>query len=300
MNGMWLQIVTYISVIFIIVASFIKVRRIAGKPVHLRCELYPIAHEKEREHGGSYLEQLDWWTKPRRRSFFGMLTYIMREVLWFEKCYRNNRGLWCFTYPFHIGLFLLGGWLFLLFVGAMAMIFGVTESPVWITAVRYLTLGAGVAGFALNTIGSIGLLIKRSIDENLRLYSSPADYFNVTFILAIVLSGLSSWYFFDPGFAHAREFMKSLITFAPAATNPAMTIGILLLALFLVYMPFTHMMHWVTKYFAYHRVCWDDDPNLGGDNTQYKVKKLLDQPVTWSAPHIQPGKKWKEVISGSN
>jgi nitrate reductase gamma subunit len=297
---MWLQIVTYISFIFIIVASFIKVRRIAGKPLHLRWELYPVAHEKGREHGGSYLEQLDWWTKPRRRSFFGMLMYIMREVLWFEKCYRNNRGLWCFTYPFHIGLFLLGGWLFLLFVGAMAMIFGVSESLLWITAVHYLTLGAGAAGFALSTIGSIGLLIKRAIDQNLRLYSSPADYFNLTFILAIVLSGLSSWYFFDPRFAYAREFMKSLISFGPAATNPAMTIGILLLALFLVYMPFTHMMHWVTKYFAYHRVCWDDDPNLGGGNIQDKVEKLLNQPVTWSAPHIQPGKKWKEVVSGSS
>jgi len=295
---MWLQIVTYISFIFIIVASFIKVRRIAGKPLHLRWELYPVPHEKGREHGGSYLEQLDWWAKPRRRSFFGMLTYMMREGLFFEKCYRNNRGLWYFTYPFHTGLFLLGGWLFLLFVGAMAMIFGVTESIALITAIHYLTIGVGVAGFALSTIGSIGLLIKRSIDENLRLYSSPADYFNLTFILAIVLSGLCSWYFFDQGFAYAREFMKSLITFGPAPTNPAMTIGIILLSLFLIYIPFTHMMHWLTKYFTYHRVCWDDAPNLGGGNIQDKVEELLNQPVTWSAPHIQPGKKWKEVVSG--
>lgn len=294
---MWLQIVTYISFIFIIVASFIKVRRIAGKPLHLRWELYPVAHEKGHKYGGSYLEQLDWWAKPRRRSFFGMLTYIMREGLWFEKCYRNNRGLWYFTYPFHIGLFLLGGWLFLLFVGAIAMIFGVTESIAWVTAVHYLTLGTGAAGFALSTIGSIGLLIKRSIDENLRLYSSPTDYFNLTFILAIVLSGLCSWYLFDPGFAYAREFMKSLITFGSAPTNPAMTIGIILFSVFLVYMPFTHMMHWLTKYFTYHTVCWDDAPNLGGGNIQDKVEELLNQPITWSGPHIQPGKKWKEVVS---
>ena len=297
---MWLQIVTYISFTFIIVASFIKVRRITRQPLHLRWELYPVAHEKGREYGGSYLEQLDWWTKPRHRSFFGIVKSILREILLFEKCYRNNRGLWCFTFPFHIGLFLLIGWLLLLFVGAMVMIFGVTESIAWVMAIHYLTLGTGIVGFALSTIGSIGLLIKRSIDQNLRLYSSPADYFNLTFILAIVLSGLSSWYFFDPEFAYAREFMKSLITFAPAATNPAMTIGILLLALFLVYVPFTHMMHWVTKYFAYHRVCWDDDPSLSDSNIQDKVAKLLNQPVTWSGPHIQPGKKWKEVVQGAD
>jgi nitrate reductase gamma subunit len=199
-----------------------------------------------------------------------------------------------------MGLFLLVGWIFLLLVGAMTMIFGVADSTAWVMAIRYLTLGTGAAGFALSTIGSIGLLIRRSIDQNLRLYSSLADYFNLIFILAIVLSGAWSWYFFDPEFAFAREFMKSLITFAPAATNPAMTIGILLLAIFLVYMPFTHMMHWITKYFAYHRVCWDDDPSLGDVNIEHKVVKLLNQPVTWSAPHIQPGKKWKEVVQGAD
>jgi len=204
-----------------------------------------------------------------------------------------------FHIPFHIGLFLLIGWLFLLFVGAMAMIFGMNESIAWVVAIHYLTLGTGVAGLVLSTLGSIGLLINRSIDQNLRLYSSPADYFNLTFILAIVLSGVCSWYFFDPRLVYAREFMKSLITLTPAATHPAMTIDILLLVLFLVYMPFTHMMHWVTKYFAYHRVCWDDEPNLSDGDIQDKVAKLLNQPVTWSGPHIQPGKKWREIVSGS-
>jgi len=226
-----------------------------------------------------------------------MLAFMMREILWFEKCYHNNRGLWYFTYPFHLGLFLLGGWLFLLFAGAMAMIFGVTESIAWVTAIHYLTLAAGAAGFTLSTIGSIGLLTKRSIDENLRLYSSPADYFNLGFILAIVLSGVCSWYFFDPVFASAREFMKSLITFGPVPTNPAMTVGVVLLCLFMVYMPFTHMMHWVTKYFTYHGVCWDDAPNLAGNNIQNKLEELLNQPISWSGPHIQAGKKWKEVVA---
>jgi len=39
---MWLQIVTYISFVFIIVASFIKVRRIAALPVHLRGNSIPF------------------------------------------------------------------------------------------------------------------------------------------------------------------------------------------------------------------------------------------------------------------
>jgi hypothetical protein len=65
----------------------------------------------------------------------------------------------------------------------------------------------------------------------------------------------------------------------------------------MVYMPFTHMMHWVTKYFTYHRVCWDDAPNLFGDNIQNKLEGLLNQPISWSGPHIQSGKKWKEIVA---
>lgn len=200
-----------------------------------------------------------------------------------------------------MGLFLLIGWLVLLFIGALTMLTGVSVAEsvnAWAGAIRYLTLGVGIAGFALSTFGCVGLLIKRSADENLKLYTVPADYFNLSFILAILLGGLFSWYFFDPAFATAREFMKSLITFSPVAnTNPAMVVSITLFSLFLIYMPFTHMMHGLAKYFTYHRVFWEDEPNLSGGDIEKRVEEFLNQPVSWSAPHIQHGKRWSEIIS---
>ncbi|MFC1963983.1 respiratory nitrate reductase subunit gamma [Chloroflexota bacterium] len=271
-------------------------------PIHLRWELYPVAHEMGHESGGSYLEEPNWWDKTPQRSTLGELKYMAREGLLFEKCYRNNRGLWYFTYPFHVGLFLLIIWSILLFFGALLIIAGVSfvqpaNAPVGIF--NYLTLAIGVTGFAIGSFGCGGLIIKRLTDENLRSYTSRADYFNLSFLLLILLSGLVSWLWFDQALYTAREFVKSLITFGPATViNPAMAISFILFSLFLVYLPFTHMMHGLAKYFTYHRIAWDDEPNLKGSALERKVQAYLTQPVNWSAPHIQRGKTWGEIASG--
>ena len=300
MLNVWLCLLVYISFVFFVCAFAMKAIKYARMPIHLRWELYPVAHEVGHASGGSYLEELDWWTKPRKQSLLGELRYMAREGLLFEKCYRKNRGLWYFTYPFHMGLFLLIGWLFLLFIGALMIASGVSitdSASTWAMLIHYLTVGVGVAGLMLGALGCIGLIIKRSTDENLRLYTSPIDYFNLSLILAILLSGLSSWYFFDPSFAAAREFIKSLITLGPVANlSPAMVIGVTLFCMFLIYMPFTHMMHGLAKYFTYHKVAWQDEPNLPGSHIEKEVEELLRQPVSWSAPHIQSGRRWNEIV----
>jgi hypothetical protein len=47
----------------------------------------------------------------------------------------------------------------------------------------------------------------------------------------------------------------------------------------------------------YHQLRWDDVPNVRGSEVERRVKELLERPVTWSGPHIPPGKRWKEVAS---
>lgn len=298
-DTMWLQVLVYFALLFFLAAFIWKAVRYARMPIHLRWELYPVAHEARRKYGGSYLEELDWGIKPRRKSYWGEFRYILREGLLFEKCYRNNRGLWYFTYPFHMGLFLLILWLVLLFTGALVLPAGTpaTESG-WVLGLNYLILGAGLIGLVLGILGCAGLLIKRLTSESLRIYTPLVDYFNLLFILAVLLSGLFSWYFYDPAFATARASMKSIVTFSPVTNlNPAMTISIMLFSLLLVYLPFTRMMHALAKYFTYHRVFWEDEPNIRGGDIEKKVKELLNQPVSWAAPHIQQDKRWGEVAT---
>ena len=302
-SNVFLQVVAYASVLTFVSVLIAKAVKYATMPIHLRWELYPVAHETERTYGGSYFEDLDWWTKPRPRSLLGELKFMGRELFFFALYYRLKRDYWYVVYPFHIGGFLLVGWLVLLLVGALTALAGIsvsaTTTNVWGNIIYYLTLIIGVAGFIIAAIGCIGLLVKRSIDEDLRLYTAPKDYFNLSFILATLLSGLGAWGFFDPAFATIREFVKSLITFTPVTNmNPATYINILLICLFLIYMPFTRMMHYLAKYFTYHKVRWDDAPNLKGSKIERKIKEALNQPVSWSAPHIQSGKSWGEVAKG--
>jgi nitrate reductase gamma subunit len=156
-----------------------------------------------------------------------------------------------------------------------------------------MTMGA--AGFISATIGCIGLLAERSFDANRRLYTAPVDYFTLFFTLATLLSGLFAWIFFDPAFSADMRFMKSLITLTPMdGMNPATYLNIMLVCLFLIHMPFTSMMHYVAKYFTYHSVRWNDEPNGRRSKMESNVQKLLNRPLSWSAPHIKSGKKWSE------
>ena len=90
--------VTYASVAVFVIAVVTKFVKYASMPIHLRWELYPVAHEKGRAHyGGSYLEEPDWWTKSRESSLIGELKVMGREpqhvFVFGVKPYHINPGI---------------------------------------------------------------------------------------------------------------------------------------------------------------------------------------------------------------
>ena len=118
-----LHLLTYAAFITFVVAVVVRIYKIATMPVHLRWELYPVAHEGKRaRYGGSYFEELDWWTKPRKFSWIGELKGMIPEMLLIKALWENNRSLWYRSFPFHFGLYLLIGWAGLLLLGAFAQI----------------------------------------------------------------------------------------------------------------------------------------------------------------------------------
>jgi nitrate reductase gamma subunit len=284
--------------LFFLGAAVIKVVKYARTPVHLRWELYPVANDTGRDSDGSYLEEMDWRSRPRRKSDIKALAYIVHEMFVFDKCRRNNRGLWYFTQPFHIGLFLLVGWIGLLLVVAIATaagasVGGTALDQTWLGV--YLLPAVGGIGLALGIYGSVGLLIKRLVDKELKEYTAPIDYFNLVFLLAIFVSGLFAWYFFGNASGAASAFMKGLITFDSSVTiTAAVAVNLLLLVVMLLYMPFTNLMHGFAKYFTYHQVFWEDEPNCPGDELEKRVASLLERRVSWSAPHVRSGQRWSD------
>ena len=272
-------------------------------PVHLRWELYPVAHEKDRPYGGSYLEDVGWWHLPRRIDPFGEFNTFMGEILFFKEYFKRKRGFWYFVYPFHIGLFLLLAWVVLLVAGAIVSICGVpvaaTSTNIGVGILYYLTLIAGILALAMGVFGTVGLLIKRSLDEDLKTYTDPIDYINLTCLLIIFATGLAAWALEDPTFGVARDYMAGLITFKAAGAGAIFMVFLSALSLFLAYMPFTRMMHYVAKYFTYHKVRWDDAPNANGSRLSMEVSSLLAQNESWSAAHIQKGKTWSDQAAST-
>ena len=300
---MWLLLLTYSCFLIFFAGLAWRIYKYASLPVHLRWELYPVAHEIGKPYGGSYLEDEGWWRQPRKINLLGESTVFLREIFFFREYFRSNRRFWSFVYPFHLGLFLLVIWVIMLLAGAILTLNGLgvsaTAANFWLQLVYFLTLVSGVAAFILGIFGTIGLLVKRSVDEDLRNYTAPIDYFNLAGILLIFLTGLLFWIFEDPSFGAARVFIKGLITFKPTAIGPLMTINIVLSVLFLAYMPFTRMVHYVAKYFTYHKVRWDDEPNKPGGSLEKKLQSQFNQPTDWSAPHIQAGQSWSEQVKSS-
>ena len=73
----------------------------------------------------------------------------------------------------------------------------------------------------------------------------------------------------------------------------------LLAFVFLAYLPFTQMMHFVAKYFTYHEIRWDDNPVEAGGKMEKEILELLGQSPTWAGPHVRAdGKKtWVDIAT---
>ncbi|MGD0917455.1 MAG: respiratory nitrate reductase subunit gamma [Thermodesulfobacteriota bacterium] len=299
--GIILTALTYTAYIFIIIMYTRKAVCYARMPPHLRWDLYPVMHESRCKYGGSYYEDPEWWTKPRRKNYIKSILFIIKDNFYLGEYFHLNRGYWIFLLPWHFGFILIIMLHILCFWGALAMLMGVSvsnESTNFLGKVFYYSiLLIGVGSFVAGSLGSIGMVIKRLSDRSLRAYASPMHYFNYLFLLAFFLSGLYVWYFKDPTFSEYREFWKGLITFNPKHVAPAAAIHIALFALLLFYLPFTRSMHYITRFFAFLWVRWDDEPNLRGSRIEKRVQKWHNQPLNWSAPHIQTGKRWADLTS---
>ncbi|MFH0813854.1 MAG: respiratory nitrate reductase subunit gamma [Pseudomonadota bacterium] len=292
----WLQYLSYLAFIVLVVGVLATVIKYLTMPIHLRWELYPVPHEKKSSYGGSYMEELEWWTKPREKDFLNQILFMAQEIILIRALYHHNRKMWYASFPFHFGLYLIIGWLVLLLMGAILNAFGLASSLV--DLIQTLAVAFGGVGLILGILGCLGLIIRRATAEELKGYTAPIDYFNLFFILAVLVSGLVAWGSSDPGFLSMRDYLKGLITIKPVVMPSAsLTLFITLFSLFLIYLPFTHMTHFFMKYFMWDKIRFDDEPNRRGSAIESKVAIALNFTQHWSAPHIHKGTKWSETAT---
>jgi nitrate reductase gamma subunit len=280
-----------------------RVIRIASLPVHLRWELYPVAHEKNASYGGSFFENLNWWTHKRSKSTLGELKVMVPEIVLLKAVYEHNRSLWYRTFPFHFGLYVLALFVLLLAGGGLAAWQGLAigaDATATGAALHWATKIAGVGGLALLLLGALALLWRRISDPALRVYSAPADYLNLSLFIALAVLGLAALTQ-DPDFVQLRSFMQALLTGQFDAPIPPLivTAEIALASVVLAYIPATHMAHFFTKWFMYHGIRWDDRANVVGSALERRIVTQLGYKVDWAADHIRGlGRKtWVDVAT---
>lgn len=270
-------------IIFVAVALF-KITRVTAQPLALRWEVYPVPHESEerREYGGSYMEEIDWSAKALRPSRLPGLIEIAKEVIYLKRVREFNRyGLWAVSLAMHWGLY-FGVWTLGLLV--VEQILG--------TTFLFTSLVGGIA-FALGAIGSLGIIAKRLTNAELGLYTVPADLFNLGWVAALFILGIIGG-LMDTTLSGYRAYIGGVLTFKPTPVPPIVLIHFIALELFLIYMPFTKIIHYIGKYFTFEQTLWDDAFKAPNSPADKKVQQQLGYTVTWSAPHIVANKTWLE------
>ncbi len=294
-------LIIYACVLIFIAGCAVRAIRYARLPAHLRWELYPVPHEEpERvKHGGSYFEAVDWWTKSSRRNLTGELKVMLPEMLFLKALWEFNRKLWRRSFPFHFGLYLLGGGAALVLAAAAASIFAPALMAGFLgRAVSALAAAMGIAGAALAIAGAAGLLHRRLTAPELKRYTAPADIFNLFFFLVALVTLTAGCLLREQGTPSSMTLARGLLTFDTQIQLPGLqAAGLILAALLLAYVPLTHMSHFIAKYFTYHSVRWDDLPAARSEELRRKMTEYLTLRPTWAAGHIGADgtKNWAEI-----
>ena len=278
--GIAVLVIFYGSAIFCIVALAIMVTRYVRAPLHVHWEVY---------RGSSVYELPEWWTKSHR-NLGDKLKTIALNILFLREYYQRNRSFWSVLFIFHIGLYLLVLWHIWLF--ASAAIIDIETSSSWIIIWGYVATG-------MVFIGSAGIFIMRIADVDLKAYYPAIHYAKWVFVIVALAGGFYAVFFYFGGNAsNVLAYVNEQLAFeleakihAPVPTS----IHLLFIAPWLIYLPFSHIMKIFFRY--YHELRWEGKPNLPGSDVEKEIKKLLNKPISWSAPHIQSGKTWAEAAT---
>ena len=287
----------YLGLLIFLAGCVHRVMQYARAPIHLRWELYPVPHEdpKLAAHGGSSFETSNRWTRPPHFNWRGELRATLPEIAFLKGLWEYNRRLWYASFLFHAGLYLTIATGLLI---AAAASLGLHASLVfWM---RGLYRATAYAGVVLTLCGAVALLFHRLTDPELKNYTSAADIFNLHFFILTYGLVAAGYLVRSEGTANASALLRGLVTFDTSlAISTGFAAGLLLASALVAYIPFTHMAHFIAKYFTYHAVRWDDRENLRGGPIEAKLAKQLAYQPTWAAAHIGADghRTWAEIAA---
>lgn len=163
-------ILGYLAVVGFICLAYLKIKAyMAASPLHVRWELYPVPHEGPKAtYGGSFMEEKEWWTKPRHISHWGDIKGILVEVLFLHATLEHNQKLWFRTYPFHVGMYMLMGGTIIVVLSVIAQLCGLDPQGGVMAFVGNVISAVVLLGSFCIVGGGIALIQRRREDEGLK------------------------------------------------------------------------------------------------------------------------------------
>ena len=250
-----LYISLYAAIACFVIGCVRRVRQYASLPVHLRWELYPVPHEPSDrvEHGGSYFEESEWWTKPRHFNYAGELRATLTEILLFKSVRQSNPNLWWRSLLFHSGMYCI-------VAAGVAYLLARTSS---LAALLVPAKALGFIGLVLVIVGALALLWRRLSDRASRDYTHFTDFVHLALIAITGLLLVAATA--DPAASSITDFLSGALAFdSTLRVSAPLAAGLLLAFALVAYIPYSQMAHFIAKYFTFHTIRWDDAPNHGG------------------------------------
>jgi nitrate reductase gamma subunit len=285
----------YLAGVVFVCATAYKIIALLRMPRPFRWDLYPLPH---RGPAGSKYQKLDF---NRQKAPFYLLRELWEmglEILVIKRLFTNNLRLWLGSYALHAGIYLAALWIILLAAGAIVQINSAASNSVIIAYLFFLTTVVGAAALILGFIGSVYLLLRRCINADLRAMSDTVSYLNLWVMIALFGIALAAWLVADGSFSQLRNQIADLMLFKPTAPHHQLiTLELFFFGLFLMYLPFSRMLHFAAKYFFYHNIMWDDQAMQPGSKLERERLKELAYRPQWTAPHIKANRSWLEQVT---
>ncbi len=287
----------YIAVITFVVVTGKKVLYFSSMPRHLRWDLYPVPHQGVE---GSKYQKVDFSKLTPHFDMMHELWEMAQEALFIKRALINNPKVWKFSFPLHAGIYLCAAWIALVICGAVVELAGIpvykTSPSVLAVILYYVTIIVGILGSVAGAAGALGLLWMRYFDEDMRDMADFITYVNLYLMLLVFGSALFAWWNVDPGYNLIRSHTSSILTLHPDIPNFMVALEIFWFSIFLIYLPFSRMLHFVAKYYFYHDIMWDDETMKSGSKLEQNVIESLHYKLNWKAPHITSDATWVDQI----
>lgn len=180
---------------------------------------------------------------PAPRDSAGRLTAVGGELLFFKSLYKNDKNLWLWAWLLHVSLaMVIGGHIVgIYFLMNQFTLIGLTPA-----ASQAMSSFLGTVSGLMLLVALIVLLYRRFATPEVKRLSDPADFIDLLFVLAVVITGNHMRL---PG-VHAdlpaiKAYIGSLLVFnpLPLPDDAIFVAHFTTVMLFLIYFPFSKMIH---------------------------------------------------------